>query len=142
MLKQLRLAEFSCFKFKQKKYARKFRVQRTFSEKVVQQAFRQFFNIFWDFLIQNCGQDGNLLNCARAHRYRREVYRSNTGEREMHPCRVHEMINTEKILVLKFRSERYKVFLIIAENVNTVGFIFSKPGIESLSNSRRKCWTV
>ena len=31
-----RLAEFWCFNFKDKKYARKFRVERTFSEKVVQ----------------------------------------------------------------------------------------------------------
>ena len=34
------------FNFKEKKYARKFRVERTFSEKVVQQVFRQFLNIF------------------------------------------------------------------------------------------------
>ena len=29
----------------------------------------------------------NRIDCARAHRYRREVYRSNTGEREIHQCR-------------------------------------------------------
>ena len=45
-LEQLRLAKFSFFIFEEKIYARKFRAERTFSEKVVQQAFRQFFNIF------------------------------------------------------------------------------------------------
>ena len=83
-------------------YARKYKVERTFSEKVVQQAFRQFLNIFWDFWIQNCGQDGNLLNCARAHRYRREIYRSNAGEREMHLCREHAIRQSCNIIFANF----------------------------------------
>ena len=50
------------FQLQRKKYARKFRAERTSSEKVFQQTFRQFLNIFWDFWIQNCGQEGNLFN--------------------------------------------------------------------------------
>ena len=75
------IKKFSFFIFKEKKYARKFRVERTFSEKVVQQAFRQFFYIFSDFLIQNCGQDGNFFNCVQAHRYRQEIYGSNAEKK-------------------------------------------------------------
>ena len=33
--------------------------------------------MFWEFLIQNCGQDGNFFNCVQAHRYRQEIYRLN-----------------------------------------------------------------
>ena len=37
------------FHLQRKKYARKFRVERTSSDKVVHKAFRQCFNIFWYF---------------------------------------------------------------------------------------------
>ena len=77
----MRLAKFTFFIFKEKKYARKFKVERNFSEKVVQQAFRQFLNILWDFLIQNGGQDGIFFNFVQAHRYRQEINRSNAEKK-------------------------------------------------------------